>query len=95
MHLLNNIVIPRIAADWKNVAYSMGYEYNAVKAIEKESHYEIEECCQNLFAKWLKKCDSTWEALLRYIKDVDNLVAAAEKIEKDLELVSGNSKLAS
>ena len=88
MHLLNKIVIPRIAADWKDVAYSMGYQYNVVKTIEKESHYQIKECCQNLLAEWLKKHDPTWETLIKYIKDVDNLVAAAEKIEEDL--VSGN-----
>ena len=88
IHLLNKIVIPRIKAEWKDVAYSMGYESDVVKAIEKESHYQIKECCQNLLAEWLKKHDPTWETLIKYIKDVDNLVAAAEKIEEDL--VSGN-----
>ena len=88
MHLLNKIVIPKIKTDWKDVAYSMGYESDVVKAIEKESYYQMKECCQNLFAEWLKKRDPTWEVLLRYIKDVDDLVAAAEKIEE--ELVSGN-----
>ena len=88
MHLLNKIVIPRIEAVWKDVAYSMGYELHIVDAIDQNSH-NLKQCCQNLFADWLRKnCDPTWEALLRYIKDVDDLVAAAEEIKK--ELISGN-----
>ena len=87
MHRLTKIVIPRIKAKWKNVAFSMKYSYRTVEAIERES-YNLEECCQNLFAKWLDTSHHpTWKALLDYIKDVDDLVAAAEEIENELDSI--------
>ena len=84
MHHLNKIVIPRIKAKWKNVAFSMKYSSLTIEAIERES-YDLEECCQMLFTKWLSTSHHpTWKALLDYIKDVDDLVAAAEEIENEL-----------
>ena len=89
MHKLNKIVIPRIKSEWKKVAYSMEYKIHDVDAIEKECHHVLEDCCQHLFSKWLRtKLHRTWRELLDYIKDVDDLVAAAEEIEE--KLVSGS-----
>ena len=88
MHLLNKIVVPRIKAEWKDVAFSMGYEPHDVDAIDQDFR-NLKQRCQYLFADWLgKNHNPTWEALIKYIKDVEDLVAAAEKIEEDL--VSGN-----
>ena len=89
MHKLNKIVIPRIQSKWKNVAYSMRYQIHDVDAIEKECNHVLRDCCQHLFSKWLTtRHHPTWRKLLDYIKGVDDLVAAAEEIEK--KLVSGN-----
>ena len=89
MHKLNKIVIPRIQAKWKDVAYSMRYKVHDVVAIETECHHVLSKCCQNLFSKWLTTTlHPTWRELLDYIKDVDDLKAAAEEIKE--ELVSGS-----
>ena len=85
MHLLNKIVIPRIRANWRDVAYSMGYS-DEVDAIQEESHHDLKRCCQKLFTDWLKTSHyRTWGNLLKCIKDVDDLSAAAEEIEKSLQ----------
>lgn len=52
MNELLNIVIPKIKAYWKDVAYSMKYETYEVDAIETESH-NLKECCVKLFTDWL------------------------------------------
>ena len=89
MHRLNKIVIPRIQSKWKDIAYSMRYEIHDVDAIEKECNHVLRDCCQHLFSKWLTtRLHPTWRELLDYIKDVDDLEAAAEEIEK--KLVSGS-----
>ena len=88
MHQLNKIVVPRIKSEWKDVAYSMGYKVHDLKTIEKDCHHDSKECCQDMLAKWLTTSKHpTWSKLLEYIKEVDDLVAAAEEIDK---LISGS-----
>ena len=67
MHLLNKIVVPRIKAEWKDVAFSMGYEPHDVDAIDQDFR-NLKQRCQYLFADWLgKNRDPTWKALLKYV----------------------------
>ena len=85
MHLLNKIVIPRIKSKWDDVAYSMGKSFHYVEGIQKESRHNLKQCCQKLFSDWLETSHHpTWGLLLKHIKDVDDLSAAAEEIEKIL-----------
>ena len=90
MHLLNKIVTPMIMVEWKAVAYSMGCPPYRVDAIQMESNNNLSQCCEKLFADWLKTSSNpTWKFLLVSIEDVD-LTAAAETIQK--ELVSGKKQ---
>lgn len=92
MHLLNKIVTPRIMSEWKAVAYSMGYSPYHVCAIQMESNNNLRQCCDNLFANWLKTSSNpTWKFLLVSIKDIVELTAAVETIQK--ELVSGKNNV--
>ena len=71
---------------WDDVAFSMGYSVYDVDAIQKESYHDLKQCCQKLFTDWLKtshRC--TWGNLLKCIKGIDDLSAAAEEIEKSLQ----------
>ena len=85
---LTKMVIPKIKAEWENVAYSMGYESDTVNAIEKECHGKLDKCCQKLFSDWLTTdhgcTPKTWGKLLERIKDVDELKAAAENISMEI-----------
>ena len=84
---LTKIVIPRIKAEWKNVAYSMRIDLHIINSIERESH-NLEECCQKLFINWLTTNNGptpkTWKTLLERVEDVDNLVAEVEHIKKEI-----------
>ena len=79
-----SIVIPRIKVKWEYVAYSMQYSISAVNAFSKDS----EESCLNLFKDWLSTSHGvtpkTWRTLLDRIKDVDDLQAEAQNIEKKI-----------
>ena len=84
---LTKIVIPRIKAEWKDVALSMGYGMHSIKAIKMESE-DLKESCQNLFTSWLETdhgpTPKSWRTLLSKIKEVDNLKTVAEEIEMEL-----------
>ena len=88
MFKLQKIVTPNIKHEWRSVAYSMEYEVNDVKAMEKEAQ-DLAGCCEKLFEDWLSTNHypkpQTWRKLLERIREVDNLQAAADKIEEKLK----------
>ena len=84
---LTKIVIPKIKARWEDVAYSMGYDVYFVEAT-KEEFSKLDKRCRQVFTDWLTTSHGptpkTWEILLSKLKDVNDLVAAVESIEKAL-----------
>ena len=91
LKILNRVVIPKISAEWENVAHAMNYHLNTISAIKKESH-NLQDGCQKLFKHWLTTSNGptpkTWKTLLECIEDVEDLTAAVEEIKA--ELVKGN-----
>ena len=89
MRKLIKIVIPKIQADWEDVAYFMDYDISIVKAI-KEDFQTVEKRCKFLFENWLFTSrgvtPKTWNKLLERIKDVDSLKQVAEAIEQELKI---------
>jgi len=81
------IVIPKVKASWEDVAYSMGYDVYFVKAT-REGFNSLEKRCRQVFTDWLMTshgpAPKTWHTLLSKLKDVDDLTAAVESIEKEL-----------
>ena len=84
---LIKIVVPKVKASWDHVAYSMGYDVYFVKATKKDFS-TLDERCEQVFTDWLTTSHGptpkTWETLLSKLKNVDDLVAAVESIEKEL-----------
>ena len=89
MWQLNKIVIPKIMAYWKDVAYnSLHYDVPKVQAIAGKHQDDPKKCCQELFEGWLcmhKEGDSkSWETLLKKLKEVEEITGLVEKISKEL-----------
>jgi len=65
------------------------YIPSEISAIEKES-CDLKDCCQRLMTRWLDtNCGctpKTWQTLLKCIKDVEELTAAAEEINIALSM---------
>ena len=84
---LLKIVIPKIKANWEDVAYSMRYSVYEVDAIATES-LSLKERCVKLFTNWLTTAHpptpKNWLTLLEQLKQVNELTAAVEEIEKEL-----------
>ena len=87
MFELNEIVIPKIQAEWESLAYSMRYTAQKVNGFKKDSQ-DSAECCKSLLVNWLNTGHGpkpkTYQTLLKHIKKIDNLTAASEAVEEKL-----------
>ena len=88
MRHLNSIVIPKIAADWRVVADHLDYHPSTIKVIDQRWRGDPIQCCQDLFRNWLgtdhKDGIRNWTTLLSTLKQVRQLRAVTEEIEKEL-----------
>ena len=90
---LLNIVIPKIKAHWKDLAYCMRYSPGEVEAFNRDAK-DLHECCEKLFIDWLntdhEPTPKTYQTLLKHIKKVRNLTATSKAVED--ELIEGKDK---
>ena len=91
MFELNEIVIPKIKAEWKQLANCMRYSTQEIKGFKKDSQ-DSGECCENLLDNWISTGHGpkpkTYKTLLKHIKKISNLATASKAVEK--ELIEGN-----
>ena len=87
MHELNKIVIPKIMANWEDLAYCMRYKPSDVKGFKADSQ-DLKGCCKKFLLNWITTNHDpqpkTYQALMNYINEVDDLAAASEAIKKEL-----------
>ena len=88
MKLLNEVVVPRIAACWSRLADNLEYEVEYKKVIMQKGHHDPINCCVILLEDWLSssrgvspKCLTK---LIEVLKQIESLRSATEKIIKDL-----------
>ena len=85
---LDRIVVPKVSADWKDVAYSLGYNVPTVSLIKSKHNGNPTKCCRELFEDWLVTSNGatpkTWGTLLDNLKDAYDLAAATEEIREEL-----------
>ena len=88
MAILNTIVVPRINAEWEDVAYALRYDIPTVESIRYKHNYNPKRCCKELLEDWLKTNNGvgpkTWSTLLDKLKNIGELAAAREMIMKEL-----------
>ena len=84
---LTKIVIPKITANWEDLAYCMRYTVEEVEGFRRDSQ-DLKDCCRKLLINWLTTDHvpkhKTYHTLLKQIKKIDGLRAASETIEKEL-----------
>ena len=88
MKQLMNKVIPRIAADWRQLAFMLDFDISRVNIIKQKGRDDPESCCCELLCEWLSTDHGTkpknWETLLVALKQIKKLTSVTEEIEKDL-----------
>ena len=80
---LHSIVIPRVAAWWNTIAHYMDFEIHEINVIKRKCRDDPEECCTELFVRWIQQQNS-WKMLLTILKQIRQLAAVTERIEKDV-----------
>ena len=83
---LLTIVVPRVAAEWNDVAHHLNFEIAEIKIIREKCKEDPEKCCKELLEQWLQVESNrkTWETLLAAFKSIRKLTAITEQIENDL-----------
>lgn len=85
---LNIIVVPRISADWEDVAFALRYEIPAVKFIKSKHNNDPKKCCKELLMDWLTTNNGVgpkvWSTLLGKLQKVGDLTAVRKEIKKEL-----------
>ena len=88
MDKVKEIIIPNVMAYWTDLAYAMKYSIQDVDGFDRNGR-DLQQRCENLITDWLKgkhgPTPKTYRTLLNYIKKVNLLTAAAEKIENLLD----------
>ena len=88
MSKLLTIVVPKVAAYWEILAYCLELEISRVKIIKEKCTSNPENCCKEVFIHWLTSKEGinpkTWGTLLKTLKEIEDLKAVTEAIEKEL-----------
>ena len=86
---INKIVIPKIQAEWEDVAYALRYEISTVDAIKAKYNENPKKCCKELFKDWLSTDrgtgPKTWSTLLDKLKEIEDLGAAYNEIRDEFK----------
>ena len=92
MEHLINIVVPKVAAYWNDVAFNLGFKIPTTEIISAKCNHDPKNCCKELFKQWLSssegKSPKIWSTLLTSLKCMKDLQAATEEIEKELETLT-------
>ena len=99
MGVLNEIVVPKINAYWEDVAYALRYQIATVESIKSKNYQDPQRCCKELFRDWLTTNNGAtagpkiWLTLLDKLRNVRELAAAREDIEKELVKMYNDSQV--
>ena len=88
MRVLNKIVIPRVSAEWEDIAYELEYEISTVRNIRNKHKENPKKCCKELFEDWLTTDNGAkpkiWQTLLDKLKEIEELSSVTENITERL-----------
>ena len=89
MKHLHQLVIPKVASEWKTVADYLEFKLSLIKIIEEQCRNDPVKCCTELFRQWLSSDDGvgpkTWSTLIIILKEIRLLSAATQEIEENLK----------
>jgi len=63
MRDLNRYVVNKYKADWKDIAYELGFNFEMVESIKKDHSNESDTCFQKCLDSWMEGHNATWRAL--------------------------------
>ena len=88
MHDLNTIVVPKVSAQWEDIAFALQYDIPTVEKISVKCKDDPTKCCKELFKNWLTTDNGAkpkiWQTLMDKLKEIEDLTSVTEDIMKKL-----------
>ena len=88
MHDLNRIVVPKVSAEWEDIAYALEYDIPTVKQIRNKHKENPRKCCKELFEDWLTTDNGAkpkiWQTLINKFEEIEDLHSITDDIIKKL-----------
>ena len=83
-------MVPSVAIKWKALGEVLLHrdivETGYLEIIEKNNPNNVEECCNQMFIKWLQTDkDASWKQLITALQSSVQLYTLAEQIKKKLQ----------
>ncbi|XP_065908551.1 uncharacterized protein [Dysidea avara] len=89
MKCLHQLVIHKVAAEWKTIADFLDFESSTINIIQDQCRENPTKCCTELFREWLHTDlglkPKTWSTLFDALKNVKQLTTVAEEIGQKLK----------
>ena len=89
MKHLHQLVIPKVAAEWRVVAEFLEFEQSTLSIIEEQYRNYPEKCCTEVFRKWINSDHGvgpkTWSTLIEVLRQMKPLTAVTQEIEQNLK----------
>ena len=89
MKCLHQLVIHKVAAEWKTIADFLDFESSTINIIQEQYRDNLTKCCTELFREWLHTNHGlkpkTWSTLFDALRNVRQLATVTEEIERKLK----------
>ena len=90
MKQLLTSVVPRIAAEWDEVAHYLDFSIASIKIIRQQCRDNPKRCCCHLLEEWISTdqgvTPKNWTTLLSVLKQIKELTSVCNEIEKEIKL---------
>ena len=80
MSQLSELVIPKIAVDWEEVALALHFDYGELRRFNRECRYtSVEDCCVAMLRYWKRNTtNATADQLINAIEESGNAYIASK-----------------
>ena len=89
MKHLHQIVVPKVAAEWRVVAEFLEFKQATINTIEEKCRSDPVKCCTEVFREWINSDHGvgpkTWSTLIGVLRQITPLTAVTKEIEQNLK----------
>ena len=71
-------IIEGTAAQWETLAISLGFDMPVIHTIRRATHYQPEDACREMLARWLGGEGATWSNLLQALDAINEQTLASD-----------------
>ena len=71
-------IIESTAADWETFAISLGFDMPVIQTIRRATHYQPEDACREMLARWLEGEGASWNNLLQALEAINEQTLASD-----------------